>query len=108
MGAASAVLLSMARDAQQQSALTLAAGKSSIGHTEPAAGMAGVMHALQAFQSQSVDPILHLRQVWVFSTGTLTSQVHSYTLHRHTKCAMVHSILIHTLAVGGFGCCYAS
>lgn len=65
MGAASAVLLPIAHDAQQHSALTLAAGKSSIGHTEPAAGMAGVLHALQALQSQSVAPILHFRQVWV-------------------------------------------
>ena len=50
-------------EAEQTSALTLAAGKSSIGHTEPAAGMAGVLHALQALQSQSVDAILHFRQV---------------------------------------------
>lgn len=63
MGAASAVLLPPAHTAKQALPLTLAAGKSSIGHTEPAAGMAGVLHALQALQSQSVDPILHFRQV---------------------------------------------
>lgn len=63
MGAASAVLLPLHAEAEQTSALTLAAGKSSIGHTEPAAGMAGVLHALQALQSQSVDAIVHFRQV---------------------------------------------
>lgn len=64
MGAASAVLLQSGSEASHNSALTLAAGKSSIGHTEPAAGMAGVLHALQALQSQSVDAILHFRQVF--------------------------------------------
>ena len=64
MGAASAVLLPSGSEVSHSSALTLAAGKSSIGHTEPAAGMAGVLHALQALQSQSVDAILHFRQVF--------------------------------------------
>lgn len=43
--------------------MTLAAGKSSVGHTEPVAGLAGVYHALQTMQSSMVQPILHFRQV---------------------------------------------
>jgi len=43
--------------------LSLAAGKSSIGHTEPAAGLAGVFHALRSMQACLTQPILHFRQV---------------------------------------------
>ena len=51
--------------------MTLAAGKSSIGHTEPAAGLAGIYHALHTMQSSMIQPILHFRQVRIaaaFST----------------------------------------
>lgn len=63
--AASAVLIPGASPTEETGLpVTLAAGKSSIGHTEPAAGLAGVYHALQSMQSCMIQPILHFRQVW--------------------------------------------
>lgn len=62
--AASAVLIPGASPTEETGLpMTLAAGKSSIGHTEPAAGLAGVYHALQTMHSSIVQPILHFRQV---------------------------------------------
>lgn len=40
--------------------VVLAAGKSSLGHTEPAAGAVGAAHASQALLAALVQPILHL------------------------------------------------
>ena len=62
--AASAVLVPGASPAEEAGLpMTLAAGKSSIGHTEPAAGLAGIYHALHNMQSSMVQPIMHFRQV---------------------------------------------
>ena len=62
--AASAVLLPGAAPEEDAGLpMALAAGKSSIGHTEPAAGLAGIYHALHTMQSSMVQPILHFRQV---------------------------------------------
>lgn len=43
--------------------VVLAAGKTSVGHTEPAAGLVGVAHAAQALAGSMVQPILHLHKV---------------------------------------------
>ena len=40
--------------------VVLAAGKTSMGHTEPAAGLVGVAHASQALLEALVQPLLHL------------------------------------------------
>lgn len=56
--------------------MTLAAGKSSIGHTEPAAGLAGIFHALHTMQSSLVQPILHFRQVYIAADPPPKSERH--------------------------------
>ena len=43
--------------------VVLAAGKTSMGHTEPAAGLVGLAHASQALAAALVQPILHLHKV---------------------------------------------
>jgi acyl transferase domain-containing protein len=43
--------------------VVLAAGKTSVGHTEPAAGLVGVVHSAAALVSAIMQPVLHLRQV---------------------------------------------
>ena len=43
--------------------VVLAAGKTSMGHTEPAAGLVGVTHAAQGLAGALVHPILHLHRV---------------------------------------------
>ena len=63
LAAASAVLNSAARQMDSAAPLTLAAGKSAIGHTEPAAGLAGIYHSVQSMQAHLTQPILHFRQV---------------------------------------------
>lgn len=41
----------------------LAACKTATGHTEPAAGMLGAVHAVLALNAQETRPLLHLREV---------------------------------------------
>ena len=55
--AASAVLLT----AERSAALTLSAVKSYVGHTEGAAGTAGLVQALISLQKRAVAPVLHFR-----------------------------------------------
>ena len=43
--------------------LTLTACKPALGHTEPAAGAVGLVHALAALEHMHRQPLLHLRQV---------------------------------------------
>ena len=43
--------------------VVLAAGKSSMGHTEPAAGLVGAAHAAGALAAALLQPILHLHKV---------------------------------------------
>ena len=43
--------------------LSLAACKSKMGHTEPAAGIVGAISALYALGRQSAQPLFHLNQV---------------------------------------------
>ena len=49
--------------------VVLAAGKTSMGHTEPAAGLVGAAHAAQALAGSLVQPILHLHTVRHMGTG---------------------------------------
>ena len=44
-------------------ALVLAACKPALGHTEPAAGAVGLVHALVALQHMQQQPLLHLSVV---------------------------------------------
>jgi acyl transferase domain-containing protein len=41
--------------------LTLASDKSGVGHTEPAAGLTGTLHALRGAAQRAAQPLLHLR-----------------------------------------------
>ncbi len=50
-------------DPSQTHPLTMMAAKSSIGHSEPAAGVMNMLRACQAMQSAATLPILHLRSV---------------------------------------------
>ena len=66
VGALAAVLLKNIRHATHTASLhplALAAGKTSMGHTEPAAGLVGVAHACQAMSAAVLQPILHLQKV---------------------------------------------
>ena len=58
------------------SRVTLAAGKTSVGHTEPAAGVVGVAHAAQALASGVVQPVLYLQKA---SLGARVSSVRAFT-----------------------------
>jgi hypothetical protein len=72
MGAVAAVLLSSKSQQQARSfPLTIASDKSGIGHTEPAAGMSGLVHAAAAAASQAALPVLHLRALNPYLIGTL-------------------------------------
>lgn len=72
MGAVAAVLLSSKSQQQTRSfPLTIASDKSGIGHTEPAAGMSGLVHAAAAVASQAALPVLHLRALNPYLIGTL-------------------------------------
>ena len=62
LGAAAAVFLD-AQTSTANSSLTLLAAKSWVGHSEPAAGIAGIAHAQLALQHHMQLPILHLGQL---------------------------------------------
>lgn len=72
MGALIAVLLS-SKGQQQRRALplTIASDKSGIGHTEPAAGISGLVHAAAAAAGHTALPVLHLRALNPYLIGTL-------------------------------------
>ena len=55
--------------------VVLAAGKTSVGHTEPAAGLVGVAHAAAALVSGVMQPLLHLRQVSMVKLSRDSSSV---------------------------------
>ncbi len=84
VGALSAVLAK--RSAATGTRMVLAAGKSSVGHTEPAAGVVGVVQAVHAAFGRSGQPILHLRQVWymtfIILLSTLIAGLGSFPLTR--------------------------
>jgi len=64
VGAASQVLLSGASGSGAASVrgapLVLHAGKSSVGHTEPAAGVTGLLHSVRSLTQTEVCPVMHL------------------------------------------------
>lgn len=72
MGAVATLLLSSNSQQQARSIpLTIASDKSGIGHTEPAAGMSGLVHAAAAAASQTALPVVHLRALNPYLVGTL-------------------------------------
>lgn len=72
MGALTAVLLgSKGRQQRHALPLTIASDKSGIGHTEPAAGMSGLVHAVAAAAGYTALPVLHLRALNPYLIGTL-------------------------------------
>lgn len=72
MGAIAAVLLSSrAKQHPHSVPLTIASDKSGVGHTEPAAGMSGLVHAAAAAAGQAALPVLHLRALNPYLIGTL-------------------------------------
>ncbi|KAK9815757.1 hypothetical protein WJX72_009061 [[Myrmecia] bisecta] len=62
-GAATAVLLTKPQGPPTRFPLVFGSGKSSLGHTEPAAGLVGIVHAVHALRHHAALPILHLTQV---------------------------------------------
>lgn len=71
MGAVSAVLLSSKASSTRSLPLTIASDKSAVGHTEPAAGMSGLLHAAAAAAAAAALPVLHLRALNPYLIGTL-------------------------------------
>lgn len=75
MGAVTAVLLSGKAQAGPSSSstipLSIASDKSGVSHTEPAAGMSGLWHAVAAAAAQVALPVLHLRALNPYLISTL-------------------------------------
>lgn len=65
--------------------MLLQACKTSVGHTEPAAGAVGLLHALAAIHTQAASGILHLRTVWKRERGGGNAFVHQSPHHPHTQ-----------------------
>lgn len=72
MGAVTAVLLAgRAQALSSNLPLTVASDKSGVGHTEPAAGMSGLVHAVAAAVNHAALPLLHLRGLNPYLISTL-------------------------------------
>lgn len=78
MGAAAAVLLGSKFRAHQHP-LTVSSDKSGVGHTEPAAGMSGVVHAVLSATQRMVLPVLHLHAMNPYMSGALSGNAASNT-----------------------------
>lgn len=68
IGAAHAVLMhsrttSGSSDTEHVAPLSVQAGKTYVGHTEPAAGVVGLIHAIHGTCHRRTSPVLHLRHV---------------------------------------------
>ncbi|QDZ22811.1 polyketide synthase [Chloropicon primus] len=64
IGAAHAVLLqSRSADLEGTAPLSVQAGKTYVGHTEPAAGAVGLIHAIHGTCHRTTSPVLHLRHI---------------------------------------------
>ena len=68
IGAAHAVLMhsrttSGSSDTEHVAPLSVQAGKTYVGHTEPAAGVVGLIHAIHGTCHRTTSPVLHLRHV---------------------------------------------
>jgi acyl transferase domain-containing protein/acyl carrier protein len=68
VGALTAVLSTK----KSSTSVMLTAGKSAVGHTEPAAGLVGVAHAVHAAASNLIHPVLHLTKLNPYLEGTLS------------------------------------
>jgi acyl transferase domain-containing protein len=90
MGAAAAVLLGSATRSKQRP-LTVASDKSGIGHTEPAAGLAGVVHAVLASTRRMALPVLHLRTLNPYLDSTLAGVSSSINIPRQPRGALLSS-----------------
>jgi acyl transferase domain-containing protein len=72
MGALAAVLLtSKAQQQHRNIPPTIASDKTGIAHTEPAAGLSGLVHAAAAAAARAALPVLHLRSLNPYLIGTL-------------------------------------
>ncbi len=78
-------------DPSQSHPLTMMAAKSSIGHSEPAAGVMNMLHACQAMQSAATLSILHLRSVNPHVSSALDQSSAKTRLHlpRQTAPAVI-------------------
>jgi acyl transferase domain-containing protein len=54
------------------SPVTLTAGKTGIGHTEPAAGVVGMLHAAKSVFSSHSQPIFHLHKLNAYMLGSVS------------------------------------
>jgi acyl transferase domain-containing protein/NADPH:quinone reductase-like Zn-dependent oxidoreductase/acyl carrier protein/thioesterase domain-containing protein len=54
--------------------MTLVAGKTAFGHTEPSAGVLGVLHAYKASNALKQQPIMHLTQVNEYAKNSLSNK----------------------------------
>lgn len=93
MGAASAALLTSRTKSPIVLPLTIASDKSGVGHTEPAAGMSGVVHAIMAASARLALPIVHLDSLNPYLLGTLgaVDRVSSISIPRQARGALVVS-----------------
>lgn len=73
LGAAAAVL--MGRTRGQGSPISIASDKSGVGHTEPAAGMSGIAHAVSAASMRLTSPVIHLRSLNPYLMDPLATSV---------------------------------
>ncbi len=63
--------------------LSLTTSKTSLGHSEPAAGVVGMLHALHAARQRATQPLLHLRSMGPFVAGALATGGGTYHAPRH-------------------------
>jgi len=73
VGAAAAVFSQHATAGSGRIPLALVTSKSSLGHAEPAAGIVGALHSLNAVQQVALPPLMHLRTLNPFVASALTS-----------------------------------
>jgi acyl transferase domain-containing protein len=74
VGALTAVLGGIKRTTASStfSSVVLSAGKTGVGHTEPAAGLVGTAHAVHAAASHLIQPVLHLHKLNPYLEGTVS------------------------------------
>eukprot|EP00889_Picochlorum_renovo_P002064 jgi/Picre1/29094/NNA_004487.t1 len=62
--------------------LSLMAGKTSFGHTEPSAGLLGVLHAYTASNFMALQPIMHLTEANSYARASLSQNSLKFALPR--------------------------
>lgn len=75
VGAAAAVFSQRAAAASGCTPLALITSKSSLGHAEPAAGIVGAFHSLNAVQQAALPPLMHLRTLNPFVASALATGI---------------------------------